>query len=346
MLHTLEDFCAWYAPASGEAQLRRRYYQLHRLMEARFRKRCYRTLLLAKRGGGTRRVLAPSEPLKRVQRAILRVIEQAEVSPHAAAYRMGRGVLYNAAPHAGQPLLVRLDIRDFFGSIRFAQVFSAIDGALKQSPLVGRHYLNAYDRAEYDARRFNQVLSFCFARLCTLEGSLVQGAPTSPMLSNLVFYPVDNRIAAYCAKRGIIYTRYSDDLTFSGNFNPHALISFIRRLLAENRFALHEGKTAILGKGVRQSVTGVVVNQTPHASRPYRRKIRQELYYLNRFGLLEHLRRLEETAETPLREEPYLRGLLGRIAFVLQVCPTDAEFIDYRKQACALLQALQSNSNN
>lgn len=337
MLHTLEDFCAYLWPGADAQALRRRYYQLVRMAKNGYRRTCYREIALPKGDGGVRRVLSPAHLLKVVQRGILPLLAQGEVSPHAAAYRPGGCILGNAAPHAGSPLVVRLDISDFFGSLRFAPVFSAIDRALGASPLCGGHYLNAYDRAEPDPRHFNRVLSHYFTAFCTLDGALVQGAPTSPLLSNLVFAPLDRLIGAYCQKHGIVYTRYSDDLTFSGDFNARALIGFAEHLLAANGFALNGKKTAILGRGVRQKVTGIVVNEAPRVDREYRRKIRGEMHYIRRFGVEDHLRR----AAPGERPEAYLHSLAGRVAFVLQIQPGDAEFLEYRAACAALLRELE-----
>lgn len=337
MLHTLEDFCKYLWPCADEASLRRRYYWLVRLSRNRSRAGCYHEVLLPRKDGGFRRVMAPSEPLKRLQKGILPLLSEGELHPRAAAYRRGNSVLDNAAPHAGKPLVVKLDIRDFFGSIRFAAVFSAVDRALRRSSLAGAHYLNAYDRAEPDPRHYNRVLSYYIAAFCTLHGGLVQGAPTSPLLSNLAFAPLDVLIDGYCQKHGITYTRYSDDLTFSGAFNPHALTGFVEHLLSANGFALNGKKTAVLGRGVRQKVTGVVVNGIPQADREYRRQIRQELHYMQLYGVENHLLR-RAAGEQPA---VYLQGLLGRIGFVLQIRPDDAVFQGYRELCKAMLRRLE-----
>ena len=334
MLHTLEDFCRWLYPEAGDA-FARHYYELVRLAKNRYRKSCYRAFSVPKRDGGARELFAPSQSLAYVQRGVLALLGEGEVSPHATAYEPGCGVRENAAPHLGRPVLVKLDLENFFGSVRFQRVFEAIDAALRRSPLVGRHYLNGYDRTEPGGRAYNQVLSFYFARFCTLDGALPQGAPTSPHLSNLVLLPFDRAVGSYCARRNIVYTRYSDDMAFSGEFSPEGLIRFVRRLAGEHGFALNEGKTVVLGPGSRKKLTGAVVNEKLQADRAYRRRIRQELHYLELYGPEEHLERLEPGLEL----DGYLRGLMGRIAFVLQLNPDDREFQAYREECAALLRS-------
>lgn len=337
MLRTLEDFCRAVYPGLTPEQFRKNSHQLAAYADSRKRRKSYRECWIPKKHGGVRRILAPSPGLKQIQRAAAALLKNGSVSPHATAYQTGRSVLDNAAPHAGRELLVKLDIRNFFGSIRFPAVFHAIDHALRRNPEVGRHCKD-YPRGSRESRNYNSVLSFYLAQFCTLDGVLPQGAPSSPILSNLVFNPLDCKIAAYCERRNIQYTRYSDDMTFSGCFHPEALIRFVRRLLAEYGFTLHEEKTVLAGRGCRKSVTGVVINETPQVSRSYRRNLRQQIYYIRRFGLREHLLHLGRTADAG-QPEQYLRQLLGKVSFVLQICPEDPEFQQYRAYCLGLLRA-------
>lgn len=325
MLHTLEDFCAYLYHNQDERQFYRLYYQLVRFSHEEYCKGCYTLREFPKKSGGTRQICVPSLPLKRIQRGILPLLSGGEFR-YATAYTAGKSVRDNALPHLGQPLVVKLDICDFFGSVTFQQVFQAIDRALENSLLAGRHYLNADDRASVENKNYNSVLSFYFARLCTRGGALPQGAPTSPLLSNLVFAPLDEIIGGYCEKRRIAYTRYSDDMTFSGSFNPLSLIGFVRHILASNGFELNDGKTKILNRGCRRKITGAVVNEKLQAPREYRRGIRQEMYYIQKYGLEGHLSRRKVKAEP----QKYRNSLLGRIGFVLQLSPGDTEFQQYK----------------
>jgi Retron-type reverse transcriptase len=326
MLHTLEDFCAYLYHNKDKRHFYRCYYQLVRFSRDGYRRNCYTLRRLPKKSGGTRLICEPSLPLKRIQRGILPLLSGGE-SAYAVAYTEGKSIRDNALPHLGQPLVVKLDIRDFFGSIRFSQVFRAIDRALESSPLVGHHYLNADDRACVENKNHNSILSFYFARFCTLDGALPQGAPTSPLLSNLVLAPVDEIIGEYCEKRRIAYTRYSDDMTFSGAFNPLSLIDFVRHILSTNGFELNSRKTKILGRGFRRKITGVVVNEKLQAAREYRRKIRQEMHYIQKYGLEDHLGH----KGAKMASGEYRNQLLGRIGFVLQLSPENLEFRQYKK---------------
>lgn len=326
MLHTLEDFCAYLYHTKDTAQFNRYYYQLIRLSKDSYRERCYKPREISKRGGGIRRVWEPSRPLKRIQRGILPLLA-CDCSRYATAYLPGKSVRDNALPHLGQTFMVKLDLCNFFGSITVLQIFRAIEKSLAASAFVGCHYLNAFDRASETGRHYNSVLSFYFTKFCSLDGALPQGAPSSPILSNLVFSPMDGIIGEYCEKRHIAYTRYSDDMTFSGPVHPAALIGFVRHILSLNGFRLNDSKTKILGPGTRRAVTGAVVNEKLQASRDYRRKIRQEMYYIQRYGLAGHAGRTG-TAGGPKECKD---RLLGQIGFVLQLSPENREFQRYKK---------------
>lgn len=170
------------------------------------------------------------------------------------------------------------------------------------------------------------------SRLCTLKGKLPQGAPTSPMLSNIFFKKTDDIIFHYCRRRGLQYTRYADDLVFSGNdLIPQHLISFVKMLLSSRHLALNNKKTKVMGQGMRQSVTGVVVNDKMQVSKEYRDKVRQEVYYCVKYGEASHYKRIRESLpkwiSTP---DLYLKHLLGKVFFVLQVNPNDKVFAKYR----------------
>lgn len=331
MLHTLEDFCTYLYQKSDSAQFYRRYYQLVRLSRDSYRRTCYTPRKIPKKGGGTRLIEEPCPFLKRVQQGILPLFP-AQKFLYATAYVPGKSVRDNASPHVGQPLIVKLDLHNFFGSITVPQVFHAIDRTLKASPLVGCHYLNAYDRSCIRNKNYNSVLSAYFTKFCTLDGTLPQGAPTSPLISNLVFAPTDRIIGEYCMKRYIAYTRYSDDLTFSGAFNPLSLIAFVRYVLSSGGYLLNDKKTKILGTGCRRIITGAVVNEKLQAPREYRRKIRQELYYIKKYGLAGHL----EHAGAGTDPAKYKNQLLGQIGFVLQLSPESPEFQRYKEQIMAI----------
>ena len=320
-------FCSSLYPDSGEDFQKRVYYQVVSYTRKRKQTQYYQKITCPKKDGSQRILYSPCPGLKYIQRRILSLLSGEQISSYAYAYRKGVSIFDNALPHCQKPLLVKLDLSNFFGSISFSKVYWAIDRALHAAP--PSFLQEALHNSPQIGNPF--AISFYIARLCTLNGCLPQGAPTSPLLSNLVFLPLDRKIGAYCEKRGIAYTRYSDDMTFSGAFSPRSLIFFVEKCLSGTGFSLNRQKTRIAGAGQRQQAAGLTVNEKPQAPKAYRRKLRQEFYYIQKHGLAEHLRRKGEPDVSPVQEAAYLSRLLGRVSFVLQMQPGNQEFLHYRQ---------------
>jgi len=278
-------------------------------------------ITIPKRDGTIRELLSPDPLLKKIQRNILyNVLEELPVSPHATAYRRGSGLLDNASPHQGQKQILKLDIRDFFGSITYLMV-----------------YRNAFPRIYYPP-----PVATLLAHLCCYRDCLPQGAPTSPAVSNLVMKPFDDHMGKWCGERGITYTRYCDDMTFSGDFDAGPVIRKVRSFLLSMGFELNEKKTQVSGSGKRQSVTGIVVNERPQVSREYRDKLRQELYYCRKHGVVSHLLWMNDRRYLPPEPgqvERYLNSLLGRVNYVLQVDPQNSYFMQARESVRGMIKA-------
>ena len=163
--------------------------------------------------------------------------------------------------------------------------------------------------------------------LCTYDEHLTQGSPTSAYISNLVMKSFDEVLGKWCEEKNINYTRYSDDMTFSGDFNPTEVITKVRQMLLKLGLQLNNDKIHVVDKSHNQSVTGIVVNEKVQVSSNYRRKIRQEIYYIKKFGLNSHLHRIKYSGN----ERAYLNQLYGKILYVLQINSSDLEFDEYRK---------------
>lgn len=160
----------------------------------------------------------------------------------------------------------------------------------------------------------------------------------------------DDKMNAYCEAHGISYTRYSDDLTFSADeMDTGALIRFARATLREEGFALNFEKTRVLGAGAQHRVCGVVVNEKLSAPKAYRKRLRQEMHYLRKYPVREHIRRLNDPKfledDGTVRTEYYLRNLLGRIQYVNQLSPTE-EFQRYASTVSRLLYWVEEYPEN
>ena len=266
----------------------------------------YRTVLLPKGGGEFRRLSVPDPLLKAIQRKILAVLLPLEpISVYAAAYRPAGSTRINAAPHVGKPVILELDIKRFFDSIIYSLVKE-----------------KAFPSQRYSER--NRIL---LAILCTLDDALPQGAPTSPAISNIIMREFDNTIGHWCADRKIAYTRYCDDMTFSGDFDTAPVVAFVRSELGKLGLFLNERKTAVIHSGQRQCVTGIVVNEKVSGPKEYKRKIRQEMHYCLKYGVDSHLEKMDRSCERDI----YVSSLLGRISYVLSVEPDNPEMKRYRQ---------------
>lgn len=264
----------------------------------------YHTVLIPKSDGSKRKLSVPDLILKRVQRSIAdHILIQYPVSSYAKAYRPGSNIWQNALPHVGKKKILKLDIEGFFDHILYSQVKDIL----------------------FCEQKFSEPVRILLTMLCYYKESLPQGAPTSPAITNIIMYDFDETVGAFCTKKKIAYTRYCDDMTFSGNFDDREVIAFVKGELCKLGLFLKNRKTAVVPTCKRQVVTGIVVNEKMNLTKDYKKKIRQEIYYLKKFGLDEHLKKIGITDR-----RQYVFSLRGRIAFVLQVLPNDREFVEYQ----------------
>jgi RNA-directed DNA polymerase len=259
----------------------------------------YSRFILRKRSGGSREIAAPSPELKRVQQWINRFIAQ-RLPVHEAAhgFRPGRSIATNGALHAGAEAILALDLRDFFGTIPKRAVF-----------------------ARFRQAGYGSAVADLLTGFVTLDGHLPQGAPTSPAIANSVARRLDARLHAFAEKRGTTYSRYADDLAFSGSTDAIHGARFkraIESILRDSGFPPQDDKTRYMDGSTRQEVAGLVVNVRPNAPRERRRWIRQELYYLEKFGVASHLEK-RGTGHSRYREFIY-----GHVVALFVSNPADA----------------------
>lgn len=276
----------------------------------------YQIYQIKKNNGHYRTIYEPSPLLKHIQRQILKnILNNKSISPYAKAYHQGLSLKDNALPHVNKKIILKLDIKDFFENISFLNIYQSC------FPI------------EYFPKSVGMVLTY----LCTYEDHLTQGSPTSAYISNLVMKDFDEEIGHWCDLHEITYTRYSDDMTFSGDFFPSDVISYVRKLLFRLGLELNKDKIHVVRENRQQNVTGIVVNQKIHTSACYRKKIRQEIYYIKKYGLVSHLNRID----FQLSKDKYLNNLYGRILFVLQINSDDREFQSYQNYVWHLLKVVQ-----
>jgi RNA-directed DNA polymerase len=273
----------------------------------------YSRYSVPKKTGGQRHISAPKPQLKAAQAWVQReILSKLPVTPFAHGFVSQRSSVTNAQLHCGQCVVINLDLKDFFPSITFVRV---------------RELIVAFG--------YSRAVATLIALLCTEpprvagsiagdvhkktlhvaigERALPQGAASSPALTNLLCRSLDRRLAGIANKLGFTYSRYADDLTFSGADRSLAgrMIAAARRILSAEGFRENTDKTHVMGQGARQSVTGIVVNHaTPRLARETRRQLRAMLHNAAKNGLdAANLKRHPQFAN-------YLRGWTAYAAMV------------------------------
>ncbi|MFF0448257.1 reverse transcriptase family protein [Streptomyces sp. NPDC004609] len=225
----------------------------------------YGQRIFRKRHGGIREVFEPKPPFDAVSKNLHRSFTSLfsyEVPGHVHGFVRGRSTISNASQHLAKKCVLRMDLEDFFPSIDAATV----KGLLQEQGYEGK----AVDLA---------------VNLVTIGGKLPIGLSTSPLFSNLVFLGTDHLLAEYARSEGLSFTRYVDDLTFSGDVTDrHA--ADIARILDGAGWSVNTRKTAFMRRGGPQYVTGLYVGESdkPRIPRKVKREMRWILHVISRFG--------------------------------------------------------------
>lgn len=230
----------------------------------------YHYRVLAKQSGNIRLIEAPKPRLKELQRQILSEILE-NIPPHPAAHGFlkGRSIKTFVAPRVGQRVVLRMDLRDFFPALAGARIqafFPTLGCPEAVADLLGGIGTNAVPRdackeagSDIDCVRLRE------ARALYSRPHLPQGAPTSPALANLCACRADCRLAGLARAVGGAYTRYADDLAFSGSQTFQRTVerfpTHVAAILIEEGFGVNHRKTRIMRQGVRQHLAGLVANQ-------------------------------------------------------------------------------------
>ena len=249
---------------------------------SKFQEKNYRIYEVKKAGGGTRVIEAPRSYLKMVQRWIYDyVLSRAELPEYITGFVPGKDIFGNANIHLKikKKNLMVVDIKDFFPSISERRVFRVL--------------------REFG---FPVRVSYRLAGLCTLEKRLPQGAPTSPMLANIAFLPVDLRLEELARTWGCAYSRYADDIAFSGEemFSRKDMDEVVR-IIRDEGFEINDRKSRIVGSGGRQVLAGLGVNQI---GKPLRKR---RMFWRSRF------RHAEKAPREFLDKVDELKGIVAYI---------------------------------
>jgi RNA-directed DNA polymerase len=269
----------------------------------------YHRYSVPKKTGGIRAISAPKPELARVQHWVQdQVLARIPTGEHAHGFVVGRSIVTNAQQHAGKQVVVNLDLKDFFPTVTFGrgkglfESFGYSEEVATLLSLVCTEPPRVAVEIKAEARTFVAI----GAR------AVPQGACTSPALTNLVCRALDRRLAALARKHGYTYTRYADDLTFSGD-RPTVvgrLLRSVRSIIADEGFVEHPSKTKVMRRTRRQEVTGLTVNDRPQVARAERKRLR---------AILHNAKRTSLDAQNREAVPDFGAHLRGKIAFVHMV---------------------------
>lgn len=297
--NSVADYYAYLGVSARERQFLEKY--------ARHR---YRVVGIPKRRGGLRVLLVPERRLKFLQRRTLRLLEQlytARAPVHG--FVEDRSPITNASAHQKRPYLLNIDIRNYFGVISRRRV----QGVLVSLGL-------------------EEDVADAVCAICTTRNQLPQGAPTSPILSNMIAYRFDRALMNFAKAHRLRYTRYADDISLSSYAQPAALFDAVfplsgkvrvdqlsdplRKIFATNGFEINPDKVWFSGPGFRKEVTGLVVNEFTNIRRTFVRNLRAALYKTEMMGIAAAQTDYQTRYNTISSLESVLRGRLEWLAQV------------------------------
>jgi RNA-directed DNA polymerase len=321
VIESAAELADWLVLDPGELEWFADLRGLERRRKASPQLRHYHYRVLAKRSGRVRLIEAPKPRLKELQRQILSLI-LGQIPSHSAVHGFvkGRSIKTFAVPHVGQRVVLRMDLRDFFPSISGARIqtlFRTVGYPESVADLLGGVCTNAAPRDVWKAPEFDiDPIQLREARALYSQPHLPQGAPTSPALANLCAYRVDCRLAGLAKAAGAEYTRYADDLAFSGGeeferrverFSTHVAV-----ILHEEGFAVHHRKTRIMRQGVRQHLAGLVTNRRVNVMRADFDRLK---------AILTNCVRLGPESQNRDAHPRFREHLEGRVGFVETINP-------------------------
>ncbi|MDM1067357.1 reverse transcriptase family protein [Myroides odoratimimus] len=282
----------------------------------------YSYYLIRKKKGGYRRIIAPHKNIKFLQDWIKLNILDKKVVHHASnGFIKNKSILDNAKVHLDSDTILNIDLKNFFESINERRVFG-IFKYLGYHPNLALEFAKicTVDIPDEKFYSLNQIEQENFEDLFNLnEPFLVQGAPTSPALSNITCINLDNRFQKLANKNNVKYSRYADDITFSGAEDNLPSISLLKKIIIEENFEINWKKVGKYKKGQKQLVTGLLINGSVRIPKRFKKDIFRHLYFCQKFGPINHFNKISPNKS--FRKE----WLMGKILYVNAVEPDVAK---------------------
>jgi len=272
--------------------------------------RKYTSFSIPKKSGGRREITAPIEGLKEIQRKLASHLVEIYPKPvYVHGFLIDRSVASNATPHLNKKHVFNIDLKDFFPSITSNRII----GLLRSRPF-----------------NFNDEIASTITGLTCYNGHLPQGAPTSPVLSNMISLRMDKALRRLCKRDHVVYSRYADDLTFSSTRSlPTSIMSVdevtgsvlvgdeLQEIVKDNHFKINPIKTRLSRNGQAKYVTGVKVNANLNLSRKYIQQIKNMLHAWEKWGLENAQKEFEAKFKGGNRK--FKNVLWGKIAYLKSI---------------------------
>lgn len=286
---------------------------------------------IPKKNGGTRKISSPSTDLKIIQQRLSKLLYECyDFLEVQHGFIPNKSCVTNANQHVGKRFVLNIDLENFFDTIHFGRV----QGLFMNNPF-----------------KFNRELATFIAKLVCENGKLPQGAPTSPVISNIICYKMDKELTYLARKNRCVYTRYADDITFSTNsdkfpsqiayehFNEIVLSDALINIVNggfDTGFRINTSKTRLSKKMVRQEVTGITVNDKLNLNKKYIKNIRAMLHSIKVIGFIETFKKNFNNCKSITEEKARLKMfnlLQGKLNYLKMVRGyNDKIFLKYAKE--------------
>jgi len=278
----------------------------------------YRKFSIEKKTGGERIIYVPNHNLKLILRS-LNVILQSIYYPHFATHGFvwEKSIITNARNHIAKNYVFNIDLENFFPNIQQARVWKKLQ-------------LPPFNLCEERVGLANIIANLsCYDVEKNKKGILPQGAPTSPVISNIICERLDRRLNGVAKKYNVTYTRYADDITFSSMHNVYnngGFIQDIYEVINSQNFKINQKKTRLQKRGYRQEVTGIIVNTKANVNVKFVKKVRTLIYLVEKYGLIkaqsifQKFYKEERPSYMHYREIPKIESVInGKLDFMKMV---------------------------
>lgn len=282
----------------------------------------YISFSVKKKKGGVRKIASPSTSIKILQQKLNKVLQAVyKPKPSAHGFIANRNILSNAFKHVGKKYVFNIDLEEFFPSINFGRV---------RGMFMGKPYF------------LPEKVATILAHICCFNRQLPQGAPTSPVISNMICAQLDSQLQQLAFQNRCSYTRYADDITFSTTrkYFPVAIAIIndlgqvepgeeLNKIIIDNGFRINYDKLWLRKRNRRQEVTGLTVNKLPNVRRKYLNKVRAMLHSWEKYGEekaeAEYLSKYNDKHRSPWKEKPSFKYVVkGKIEYLGMVRGKDS----------------------